>query len=179
MALGDQLIIAGFTIAGGAFVVVLVLHSGLKHFVAKDKVHAVEDVSQLWQNGATPPKIALNEKGIRLLRYSEVSLVIFLIAAGMIGLAAILEISSRPDALFAIVAGSFLAGTFFDSRVKHHVSRENIRAVEDVSNLWKFSWPPMIVLNEKGLRLYRYMRTAATIFFIGIGIVFFGAMYEY
>jgi len=152
MASGDQLIFAGFAIAGGAFVTVLFLHIRLKHYVAKEKVHAVEDVLQLWPPGVGPSKIALNAKGLRLRRYSEVSIVILLIAVGMIGLSAILEISSRPDALFAIVAGSFLAGTFFESRVKHHVSNENIRAVEDVSNLWKFSWPPMIVLNEKGPR---------------------------
>ena len=179
MASGDQLIIAGFMIAGVAFVPVLIFQFRLRHYVAKEKVHAVENFSQLWQNGASPPKIALNEKGLRLRRYSEVSLVILLIAAGMIGLAAILEISSRPDALFAILAASILLGVFFENRLMQQISRERVHAVEDVSRLWQFGVPPKKVLNEQGLRLYRYMRTAATIFFIGIGIVFCEAIFGY
>ena len=177
MALGDQLIFAGFAIAGFSFAAVLFLYIRLKHFVAKDKVHAVEDVSQLWQNGASPPKIALNEKGLRLRRYSKLSLVIFLIAAGMIGIAAILKMSSRPDALFAIVAAAFLLGVIFENRLKQQISRERVNAVNDVSRLWQFGVPPKKVLNVQGLRRYRYMRTAAIIFFIGIGIVFFGAIF--
>ena len=62
MASGDQLIIAGFAIAGVAFVPVLIFQFRLRHYVAKEKVHAVEDVSRLWQFGV-PPKQVLNEQG--------------------------------------------------------------------------------------------------------------------
>ncbi len=179
MTSGDQLMIAGFAIGGVAFVPVLILQFRLGHYVAKEKVHAVEDFSQLWQNGASPPKKVLNVKGLRLRRYSEVSLVILLIAAGMIGLAAILKISSRPDALFAIVVASFLLGVIFENRLKQQISRERVHAVEDVSRLWRFGVPPRKVLNKQGLRLYRLMKVSATIFFIGIGIVFFGTIYDY
>jgi len=163
---------AGFAIAGGAFVTVVFLHIRLKHYVAKEKVRAIEDTSLLWPPGVLPAKIALNEKGSRLRRYSHVSAAILLIA---IGIAANDSASSSLSiVLFATVAVSFLATSFFKSRLKHHISRENIHAIEDVSTLWKFSWPPKIVLNEKGLRLLRYIRAVATIFFIGISIVFIG-----
>ena len=163
---------AGFAIAGGAFVTVVFLHIRLRHYVTKEKVHAIEDASHLWPPGFLPAMIALNEKGSRLRRYSYVSTAILLIAAGI---ATNVSASSRLSiVLVAIVAVSFLATSFFESRLKHHISRENIRAIEDVSTLWKFSLPPKTVLNEKGLRLHRYMRAAATVFFIGIGIVFIG-----
>jgi len=173
MALGNQLILAGFAVAGGAFVPVLFLYIRLRHYVSKDKLHAVEDVSQLWKYGV-PPKIALSEKGLRLHRYGNVSLVILLIAAGITGIVATFRLSSPPIILPAILYGSLLAAALFDSRLIHHVSRENVRSVEDVSRLWIIGVPPKIVLNEKGLRLYRYTRVAAAIFFIGIGIVFLG-----
>jgi len=173
MALGFQLIFAGFAIAGCAFVAVLLLYVRLKHYVAKEKLHVIEDVSRLWIY-AVPPKIALNEKGLRLRRYRNVSFVIMLIAAGIIVIVSNIGGSSRQNVLSAIIAGSFLAGTFFESRLKHHVSGKNLRAVEDVSRLWSLGGVPEIVLNEKGLRLHRYMKAAATIFFVGIGVVFVG-----
>ena len=70
MALGNQLMFAGFAIAGCAFIAVLILYYRLKHYVAKQKLHAVEDVSQLWKYGV-PPKITLTEKGLRLRRYAH------------------------------------------------------------------------------------------------------------
>ena len=177
MASGDQLIFAGFAIAVGAFVAVLFLYIRSRHYVAKDKLHAVEDVSQLWKYGV-PPKIALNEKGLRLCRYRNASFVILLIAVGMVVVVANFGVSSGFNVLSAIVTtiffGSFLVGMFFESRLKHHVSAENVRAVEDLSRLWILGGAPKIVLNERGLRQYRYMRMAATVFFIGIGIVFIG-----
>ncbi len=179
MASGDQLMIAGFAIAGGAFLPVLFLQFRLRHYVAKEKVYAVEDLSQLWANGAVPPKTVLNAKGLRLRRYSNVSFVILLIAGGMIGLAAILRISSRPDFLFAIVAVSMLLGIFFENRLMQQISREKVHAVEDVIRLWQFGvMVPKTVLNGQGLRLYGYMKMSATIFFLGIGIVFFGTIYR-
>ncbi len=177
MALANQVILAGFAIAGGAFVPVLFLYFRLRHYIAKDKLHAVEDVSQLWKYGV-PPKIALNEKGLRLRRYANVSLVILLIATGMVSVLSSLGVSSRLNVGSAIISaifyGSILAGLFIESRLKHHVSRENVRAAEDISRLWILGEAAKIVLNEKGLRQYRYMRIAATVFFIGIGIVFIG-----
>ena len=180
MASGDQLIFAGFAIAVGAFVAVLFLYIRSRNYVAKDKLRAVEDVSQLWKYGV-PPKIALNEKGLRLCRYRNVSFVILLIAVCMVGVVANFGGSSRFNVWSAIITttfyGSFLAGMFFESRLRHHISGENVRAVEDLSRLWILGGAPKIVLNEKGLRQYRYMRMAATVFFIGIGIVFFGAIF--
>jgi len=44
----------------------------------------VEDVSQLWKYDGVPPKIVLNEKGLRLSQYRRVSLVIFLIGIGIV-----------------------------------------------------------------------------------------------
>jgi hypothetical protein len=180
MASGDLLIFAGFAIAVGAFVVVLFLYIRSRYYVAKDKLHAVEDVSQLWKYGV-PPKIALNEKGLRLRRYGNVSLVIFLIVAGVIGVVSNFGASSRFNVWSATITtifyGSFLAGMFIESRLKHHVSGENVRAVEDLARLWALGGAPKIVLNEKGLRQYRYMRMAATVFFVGMGIVIFGAIF--
>jgi len=173
MALGNQLILAGFAVAAGAFVTVLFFYFRLRHYVSKDKLHAVEDVSQLWKYGV-PPKIALNEKGLRQHRYGKVSLVILLIAAGITAIMATFRLPSPPIILPAILYGSFLATAFFDSRLIHHVSRENVRSVEDVSRLWIIGVPPKIVLNEKGLRLYRFTRVAAAMFFTGIGTVFLG-----
>jgi hypothetical protein len=171
-ALGDQLMFAGFAIAGGAFVTVVFLHIRLKHYVVKEKVHAIEDASKLWLPGYLPAKIALNEKGSQLRRYSNVSTAILLIA---VGVATNVSASSRLSIILLItVVISFLATSCFESRLKNHISSENILAIDDVSTLWKFSLPPKNVLNEKGLRLHRYMRAAATVFFIGIGIVFIG-----
>ena len=136
MASGDQLIFAGFAIAFGGFVAVLFFYIRSRHYVAKDKLHAVEDVSKLWKYGV-PPKIALNEKGLRLCRYRNASFVILLIALGMVGVVAEFEASSRFNVLSAIIItifyGSFLVGMF--------------------------------------------LRMAVTVFFIGMGIVFFGAIF--
>lgn len=173
MALGNQLMLTGFAMAGCAFVAVLFLYYRLKHYVAKEKLHAIEDVAQLWKYGV-PPKIALNEKGLRLRRFGNVSFIILLIAAVIQIIASNFGGSSRQNVLAAIIVGSFLAGTFFESRLKRHVSRENVRAVEELSRLWILGGVPEIVLNEKGLRLHRLMKLAATLFFIGIGVVFVG-----
>ena len=78
MALGDLLIYVGVAIFCGAFGVVIFLQFRLRHFVSKEKVHAVEDVSQLWKF-CVPPKIVLNEKGRRLYRYGWLLLVICLL----------------------------------------------------------------------------------------------------
>ena len=173
MELGNQLMLTGFAIAGCAFIAVLSLYFRLRHYVATEKLHALEDVAQLWKYGV-PPKIALNEKGLRLRRFGNVSFVILLIAAVILIIVSNFGGSSRQNVLAAIILVSFLVGAFLESRLKHHVSRENVLAVEDVSRLWIIGRTSEIVLNEKGLRLYRYMRLAATLFFVGIGVVFAG-----
>jgi hypothetical protein len=173
MALGNQLILAGFAIAGCAFVAVLFLYYRLKHYVAKEKLHAVEDVSQPWKYGV-PPKIVLSDKGLRLRQYANVSIVVLLVAAGILVIVSNLAGSSRQNVLPAIIVVAFLAATFLESRLKRHVSREKVLAVEDLSELWILGGVPEIVLNEKGLRLYRYMKMAAKVFFVGIGVVFVG-----
>jgi len=168
---------AGFAIAGAVFVIVVFLHIRLKHHVSKEKLHAIENVSRLWPSGVGPSKIALNEKGLQLRRYSYVSFPLFLIAFAILFVVSDFGLSSFPSfLLFAIVGSSFLDRLFFESRVMRHVSREKICALEDVSRLWKYSWPPKTVLNEKGLRLHRYLKAGVTVFFIGIGIVFVGIL---
>ncbi len=163
---------AGFAIAGGAFVAVVFLRIRLKHYVVKEKVHSIEDASHLWLPGFRPARIALNEKGSQLRRYSYVSSAILLIAVGIA--TNVSALSGLSIVLFAIVVVSLLATKYFENRLKHHISMENIRAIEDVSTLWKFSLPPKIVLNERGLGLHRYIKAGATLFFVGIGIVFIG-----
>ena len=39
-------------------------------------------------------------------------------------------------------------------RLKHHVDREKVLAIEDMSELYPNSIPPKKVLNEKGRRLH-------------------------
>ncbi len=178
MALGDLLIYVGVAIFCGAFGVVIFLQFRLRHFVSKEKVHAVEDVSQLWKF-CVPPKIVLNEKGRRLYRYGWLLLVICLLGIGIDLFVANYSTPKRPyNLLLAILGGAALAGTFLEARLKRHVSKAKVHAVEDVSRLWKFGVPPKIVLSEKGLRLYQYIRLSFVIFLIGVGIMLFGAIYR-
>ena len=83
MELGNQLMLTGFAIAGCAFIAVLSLYFRLRHYVATEKLHALEDVSQLWKYGV-PPKIALNEKGLRLYRYMRMAATLFFIGIGVV-----------------------------------------------------------------------------------------------
>ena len=182
MALNNLLIYAGVAVFGGAFGAVIFFQIRLKHHVSKEKVHAVEDVSRLW-GFCVPPKIVLDEKGLRLYRYGWVSFVIFLIVC-LISVGTVFFVAnySTPNRLYqlliAILGSAALAGTFFETRLKRHVSKEKVHAVDDVSRLWKFGVPPEIVLNEKGLRLYQYIRLSFVIFLIGVGIMLFGAFYR-
>ncbi len=180
MEAGDLLIYVGIAIFGGAFVAVVFFQFRLRHHVSKEKVHALEDVSQLWKY-VVPPKRLLNDKGLRLYRYGIVLLVIFLIAAGMWLFAAIYPPNRPHGALSAFVIGAFVAGTCFERLLKRYVSKEKVHAVEDVSQLWRYflpqGSPPKIVLNEKGLRLYRHIRVLFGIFLTGLGVMLFGAIY--
>jgi len=105
--LGNQLMLTGFAIAGCAFIAVLSLYFRLRHYVATEKLHALEDVAQLWKYGV-PPKIVLNEKGLRLRRFGNVSFVILLIAAVILIIASNFGGSSRQNVLAAIILVSFL-----------------------------------------------------------------------
>ena len=170
--LGNQLIYAGFVIAAVAFLIVSYLHIRLRHYVAKEKVHAIEDVSQLWRGGI-PATVALSDKGLVLRRVSYLAFAVSLVSIFFV---ALIGPSPRPSlVLIPIVGGCWLVAVFCESRLIRYLSEERIVAVGNVSRLWPFmSRPPKVVLNEKGLRLYRYMRVSATVFFIGIGIVFIG-----
>ena len=53
------------------FVVAFILQFRLHHYVSKEKVLAVEDVSRLWKN-SMPPKFVLNEKGLKLYLYFQI-----------------------------------------------------------------------------------------------------------
>jgi len=112
MASGDLLINTGFAIIAGAIVAVVFFQYRLRHYVSKEKVHALEDVSQLWKR-RVPPKKVLNKKGLRLSQYSIVSLVIFLIGVGLVLFEAIYGKSFPPYALQAIVVGAVVALMFF------------------------------------------------------------------
>ena len=180
MATSDLLTYVGLAIFGGAFLAVVFFQFRLRHHVSKDKVYALDDVSQLWKN-VVPPKRVLNDKGLRLYRYGMVLLIMFLIAAGMWLFAAIYPPNRPHGALSAIVIGTFVAGICFEPLLKRCVSKEKVRAVEDVSQLWRYflpqGSPPKIVLNEKGLRLYRNIRVLFGIFLTGVGIMLFGAIF--
>ena len=172
------LIYAGIAISCGAFVTLSFLKPRLKNCVSKEKVHTVEDVSQLW-NGGMPPKILFNDKGLRLDRNIKVSIVIFLIGVGIAFFVSIYGISSHLKMLPAILVGAILALAFFQPRLKKNVSKEKVRAVEDVSQLWRFGIPPKIVLNEKGLRMHGIYRLSFVFLFIGMCVILFGAIYGF
>ena len=174
MTSDDLLIYAGIAISCGAFVTLCFLKPRLKNCVSKETVHTVEDVSQLWKSGM-PPKILFNDKGLRLSRYIKVSIVIFLIGVGIAFSVAIYGISSHLKMLPAILVGAIVALTIFQSRLKKYVSKEKVRAVEDVSQLWGSGIPPKIVLNEKGLRIHGIYRLSFVFLFIGICIILYGA----
>ena len=180
MATGDLLVYLGMAIFCVAFLTVVFIQFRLKHHVSKQKVHALEDVSQLWKY-VVPPKRVLNDKGLRFYRYGWVFLVIFLIAAGMWLFAAIYPPNRPHAALSAIVIGTFVAGNCFEPLLKRCVSKEKVRAVEDVSQLWRYflpqGSPPKIVLNETGLRLYRHVRVSFGIFLTGVGTMLLGAIF--
>ncbi len=173
MTIVDLLIFGGFALAGCAFMAVLFVCSRLKHHVVKEKVHAFEELSQLWKYDR-PPKITLTDRGLHLRRYSNVSIGFFFVCLGLNTVSRNFGISLGQQLVGLVMIGSFVAGAIIESRLKHHVSREQVLEVDDVSRLWILAAPPKSVLNEKGLRLHRYMRMAATLFFIGIGIVFVG-----
>jgi cytochrome b subunit of formate dehydrogenase len=180
MATGDLLVYVGMAIFAGAFLAVVFIQFRLKHHVSKEKVHALEDVSQLWKN-VVPPKRVLNDKGLRLYRYGWALMVMFLIAAGML-LFALFSAPPGPHWLLpTFVIGTFVAGACFEPLLKRYVSKEKVRAVEDVSQLWKYllpqGSPPKIVLNEQGLRLHRRIRVLFGIFLTGVGIMLFGAIF--
>jgi len=169
------LIYAGIAISCGAFVTLSFLKPRLKNCVSKEKVHTVEDVSQLWKGGM-PPKILFNDKGLGLDRNIKVSIVIFLIGVGIAFFVTIYGISSHLKMLPAILVGAILALAFFQSRLKKYVSKKKVRAVEDVSQLWRFGIPPKIVLNEKGLRMHGIYRLSFVFLFIGMCVILFGAI---
>lgn len=168
------MIFGGSTLAF-AVVAVLYLQIRLRHYASKEKVHAVENVAQLWRYGG-PPKTVLNEWGLWLRQFGSVTTVTLLIAAGVAGALSILGASPNAGVVPALLAGAALLETFVESRLKHHVSKENVRALDDVSRLWRFGGVPTFVLNEEGLRLNGYRELAAVVFFVGIGLAVFGAI---
>jgi drug/metabolite transporter (DMT)-like permease len=173
MAIGNQLIIVGFILAACAFLAVIWLRYRLKYYVSRDKVRSIEDASQLWTHMPPPAKV-LNNKGLRIRRYARLSFVLFFTAVIGAFLASILENRPWPRVLLVVTVGSLLAGTFFESRLKYHVSIDSLRSVEDVASLWMFGGAPGAVLNEKGHRLNRKMKISVALFFIGMSIVVAG-----
>ena len=170
--LGNQLVLAGFTTAACAFIVVLFFYLRLRHHIAKEKLERVEDGSLLW--AYAPPSTVLTDQGLRYCRYRNVSFVIMLIAGATDAVVAKLQIQPRPIILFVTIATSLFASVLFESRLKHHVSMDAVRDTEDVAGLWKFGGVPAAILDEAGRRLNQWKKAAVGAFFIGMGVVALG-----
>lgn len=61
----------------------------------------------------------------------------------------------------------FAVGFVVQFRLKHHVDREKVIQLEDMSELFPNSIPPKKILNKRGQQLYRW-------FYAGIGCFAFG-----
>ena len=55
---------------------------------------------------------------------------------------------------------------YFMRLLNKEVSRERLEQVKDLSTLWKTTYPPSIVLSDKGLKLQKWQR----IYLIGIAL---------
>ncbi|SHF50765.1 hypothetical protein SAMN04487965_2092 [Microbulbifer donghaiensis] len=69
--------------------------------------------------------------------------------------------------ILPIMLIGFAAAFFIQFRLHKHVSREKILQIQDVRALWKNSIPPKEVLNDEGLRLYRYFQIGIGVFVVG------------
>jgi hypothetical protein len=71
----------------------------------------------------------------------------------------------------------FAVGFVIQFRLYKFVSKERVHAVEDVTALWKNSVPPKEVLNDEGLKLYKYFQAGIIIFVGGCFIQVFGGIF--
>ena len=67
--------------------------------------------------------------------------------------------------IFSLIG--FGVGFVIQFRLHKYVSKEKVIQVEDVTKLWKNSIPPKEILNEEGLRLYRYFQAGLFVFMGG------------
>lgn len=76
--------------------------------------------------------------------------------------------------LLIIMLCGFAVGFSIQFRLHKYVSKEKVHAIEDVTTLWKNSVPPKEVLNDEGLKLYKYFKAGIIIFIGGCFIQVFG-----
>jgi hypothetical protein len=76
--------------------------------------------------------------------------------------------------LLPIMLIAFFSAFIIQFRLHKYVSREKVMATKDVTHLWKNSVPPKSVLNEEGLRLYRFFLFGIGVFIGGCFILVFG-----
>jgi hypothetical protein len=75
--------------------------------------------------------------------------------------------------LLPIMLVGFFSAFVIQFRLHKYVSREKVMATKDVTQLWKNSVPPKAVLNEEGLRLYRFFIFGIVIFIGGCFLLVF------
>jgi hypothetical protein len=76
--------------------------------------------------------------------------------------------------LLPIMLIGFFVAFFIQNKLHKYVSREKLLEVEDVTKLWKNSIPPKEVLNDKGLKLYRYFNIGIVVFIGGCFVMVAG-----
>jgi hypothetical protein len=65
------------------------------------------------------------------------------------------------------LVGFFIA-FFVQFRLRHHIDREKVLQIEDMSELFPNSVPPKKILTERGQRLYFWFTMGIGIFFASI-----------
>jgi hypothetical protein len=63
----------------------------------------------------------------------------------------------------------FFIGFFIQFRLKHHVDREKVLQIEDMSELYAHGLPPRKLLTPRGQRLYLWLYFGFGLF--GLGLV--------
>ena len=76
---------------------------------------------------------------------------------------------------FGLAAMSFLAVLVLGFRLRRHIDRDRLLAVEELSGLWVLA-PPPAALSDEGRRLNRQKRVAVALFFVGMGVVGLGIL---
>lgn len=73
--------------------------------------------------------------------------------------------------IIAIMIIGLLIALVIQFRLHKYVSKERLYEVEDVTQLWKNSLPPKIVLNDKGRKLHRIMMIGLATFVGGFAFM--------
>jgi hypothetical protein len=70
----------------------------------------------------------------------------------------------------------FFTGFVIQFRLKHHIDREKVLAIQDMAELYPSGIPPRKILTERGRRLYVWFYVGLAIF--GAGIIASGIFYS-